>query len=191
MRALVEDLFRSPLGEEDRFAFGVFHQDRHHASSEVERDLIQLLIFLDRCLPVKVGTIQNRPVEQIFEARLEVTLKELAGHSQIQMTMRYVHPSPEHTRGAIDIFENYIRTSARLFNAHRPFYSTFRRTSTRRPLILTASVSSILPSELFKEVGPPVKCGPGIATRSLIETIVWGELTSVGSPSISSFPLDR
>lgn len=26
------------------------------------------------------------------------TLKELAGHSQIQMTMRYVHPTPEHKR---------------------------------------------------------------------------------------------
>ncbi|MEK7216995.1 MAG: tyrosine-type recombinase/integrase, partial [Chloroflexota bacterium] len=26
------------------------------------------------------------------------TLKELAGHSQIQMTLRYVHPTPEHKR---------------------------------------------------------------------------------------------
>jgi len=33
------------------------------------------------------------------------TLKELAGHSQIQMTMRYVHPTPEHKRRAIDNFE--------------------------------------------------------------------------------------
>lgn len=33
------------------------------------------------------------------------TLKELAGHSQIQMTMRYVHPTPEHKRKAIGKFE--------------------------------------------------------------------------------------
>jgi integrase len=33
------------------------------------------------------------------------TLKELAGHSQIQMTMRYVHPTPEHKRRAIEKFE--------------------------------------------------------------------------------------
>ncbi len=72
MRAAEKDLFRSPLGEEDRLAFGVLHQDRHHASSEVERDLIQLLVLLDKRLRVEVGTIQNRPVEQVFEARLEV-----------------------------------------------------------------------------------------------------------------------
>lgn len=35
------------------------------------------------------------------------TLKELAGHSQIQMTMRYVHPTPEHKRRAIDKFERF------------------------------------------------------------------------------------
>ena len=33
------------------------------------------------------------------------TLRELAGHSQIQMTMRYVHPTPEHKRRAIERFE--------------------------------------------------------------------------------------
>lgn len=34
------------------------------------------------------------------------TLKELAGHSQIQMTMRYVHPTPEHKRRAIAKFQD-------------------------------------------------------------------------------------
>ncbi|MGH9508401.1 MAG: tyrosine-type recombinase/integrase [Terriglobales bacterium] len=33
------------------------------------------------------------------------TLRELAGHSQIQMTMRYVHPTSEHKRRAIERFE--------------------------------------------------------------------------------------
>lgn len=32
------------------------------------------------------------------------TLKELAGHSQIQLTMRYVHPTPEHKRRAMAKF---------------------------------------------------------------------------------------
>ena len=36
------------------------------------------------------------------------TLKELAGHAQIQMTMRYVHPTPEHKRAAIERFEAFI-----------------------------------------------------------------------------------
>ncbi len=39
------------------------------------------------------------------------TLKELAGHSQIQMTMRYVHPTPEHKRRAMDRFETAVRES--------------------------------------------------------------------------------
>ena len=38
------------------------------------------------------------------------TLKELAGHSQIQMTMRYVHPTPEHKRRAMERFEEFLRT---------------------------------------------------------------------------------
>ncbi len=37
------------------------------------------------------------------------TLKELAGHSQIQMTMRYVHPTPEHKRRAMERFESSTR----------------------------------------------------------------------------------
>ena len=37
------------------------------------------------------------------------TLKELAGHSQIQMTMRYVHPTPEHKRTAIMRFEAFVQ----------------------------------------------------------------------------------
>lgn len=35
------------------------------------------------------------------------TLKEIAGHSQIQMTMRYVHPTPEHKRKAIEKFQRF------------------------------------------------------------------------------------
>ena len=72
LRASVENLFRSPLGQQDRLAFRILHQDRHHASSEIEWNLIELLVLLENRLRVKVGTIQNRPVEQIFEARLEI-----------------------------------------------------------------------------------------------------------------------
>ena len=37
------------------------------------------------------------------------TLKELAGHTQIQMTMRYVHPTPEHKRSAMARFEAFVQ----------------------------------------------------------------------------------
>lgn len=33
------------------------------------------------------------------------TLRELAGHANIQMTMRYVHPTPEHKKAAVKKFE--------------------------------------------------------------------------------------
>jgi len=35
------------------------------------------------------------------------TLKELMGHSSITTTMRYVHPTPEHKRRAVDKLERY------------------------------------------------------------------------------------
>jgi hypothetical protein len=34
--------------------------------------------------------------------------QEFAGHAQIQMTMRYVHPTPDHKRRAIGNFEKYV-----------------------------------------------------------------------------------
>ena len=68
----MEDLFRSSLGEQDCFALGILNQYGHHAPREVERDLVQLFVLLDHGLPVEVGAIQDRPVQQILEARLEV-----------------------------------------------------------------------------------------------------------------------
>jgi integrase len=35
------------------------------------------------------------------------TLKELIGHSTITMTMRYVHPTPEHKREAVRKLEEF------------------------------------------------------------------------------------
>jgi integrase len=35
------------------------------------------------------------------------TLKELMGHSSITTTLRYVHPTPEHKRKAMDMLENF------------------------------------------------------------------------------------
>jgi integrase len=35
------------------------------------------------------------------------TLKELMGHSDISTTMRYVHPTPEHKRMAVDKLERF------------------------------------------------------------------------------------
>ena len=35
------------------------------------------------------------------------TLKELMGHSTITMTMRYVHPTPEHKRDAVRKLEQF------------------------------------------------------------------------------------
>ena len=35
------------------------------------------------------------------------TLKELMGHSSITTTLRYVHPTPEHKRKAMELLENF------------------------------------------------------------------------------------
>ncbi len=35
------------------------------------------------------------------------TLKELMGHSHISITMRYIHPTPEHKREAVNNLEHF------------------------------------------------------------------------------------
>lgn len=51
------------------------------------------------------------------------TLRELAGHASIQMTMRYVHPTPEHKRSAIRKLEQFRSQSqeASLSSVHANF----------------------------------------------------------------------
>jgi integrase len=44
------------------------------------------------------------------------TLKELMGHSNISITMRYVHPTPEHKQEAVKKLERF--NIEQLFAAH-------------------------------------------------------------------------
>ena len=90
LRALMKNFLRGALGQEDRFAFRVLHHDRHHASGEVEGNLIQLLVLLDQRLTMEIGTIQDCPVEQVLEAGLEIT-DQVTGpiaHPQIHLPRR-------------------------------------------------------------------------------------------------------
>ena len=73
VRALVEDLFRSAFGEQNRFAFrdpppstDIMRRVKSNGISS------SFLYFSTISLPVEVGAIQNRPVEQVLEAGLEV-----------------------------------------------------------------------------------------------------------------------
>ncbi len=79
MGTLMENLFRSALGQEDRLAFRALDEYGHHASRKVERYLVQLLVLLDQGLPMKIRTVQNRRVKQVLETRLEVA-DEVAIH---------------------------------------------------------------------------------------------------------------
>jgi len=56
--------------------------------------------------PFRLYDLRHTALTRMAMAGMDLpTLKELAGHSQIQMTMRYVHPTPEHKRLAIAKFE--------------------------------------------------------------------------------------
>src|ERR1035437_10018124 len=70
---LVKYFFRSAFGQKDRLAFRTLDEYGHHAPRKVERNLVQLLILLDKRLLVKIGTIQNRGVKQVLQACLEMT----------------------------------------------------------------------------------------------------------------------
>jgi len=58
--------------------------------------------------PFRLYDLRHTALTRMAMAGIDLpTLKELAGHSQIQMTMRYVHPTPEHKRRAIEKFEHF------------------------------------------------------------------------------------
>lgn len=58
--------------------------------------------------PFRLYDLRHTALSRMAMAGIDLpTLKELAGHSQIQMTMRYVHPTPEHKRRAVDKFERF------------------------------------------------------------------------------------
>jgi integrase len=47
------------------------------------------------------------------------TLKELMGHSSITTTMRYVHPTPEHKRAAMEKVAKYNRGTPKITPSDR------------------------------------------------------------------------
>lgn len=62
-------------------------------------------------LPFRLYDLRHTALSRMAMAGIDLaTLKELAGHSQIQMTMRYIHPTPEHKRRVVDTFEAFCKT---------------------------------------------------------------------------------
>lgn len=63
--------------------------------------------------PFRLYDLRHTALTRMAMAGIDLaTLKELAGHSQIQMTMRYVHPTPEHKRRAMNSFERFTTTKS-------------------------------------------------------------------------------
>ncbi|MBI3484698.1 MAG: site-specific integrase [Acidobacteria bacterium] len=61
--------------------------------------------------PFRLYDLRHTALTRLAMAGVDLpTLKELAGHSQIQMTMRYVHPTPEHKRRAIEKFSAFTKS---------------------------------------------------------------------------------
>ncbi|HZO98667.1 MAG TPA: site-specific integrase [Terriglobia bacterium] len=53
--------------------------------------------------PFRLYDLRHTYLTRMAMAGIDLpTLRELAGHASIQMTMRYVHPTPEHKRAAIE-----------------------------------------------------------------------------------------
>lgn len=53
--------------------------------------------------PFRLYDLRHTALTRMAMAGIDLpTLRELAGHASIQMTMRYVHPTPEHKRAAME-----------------------------------------------------------------------------------------
>ena len=60
--------------------------------------------------PFRLYDLRHTALTRMAMAGIDLpTLRELAGHANIQMTMRYVHPTPEHKRAAIQKLEDFTR----------------------------------------------------------------------------------
>jgi integrase len=82
--------------------------------------------------PFRLYDLRHTSLTRMAMAGIDLpTLKELAGHSQIQMTMRYVHPTPEHKRRAIDRFAQ--------FNAKKNLEPELKTTKNSNAILLPAT----------------------------------------------------
>ncbi len=64
--------------------------------------------------PFRLYDLRHTALTRMAMAGVDLpTLRELAGHSNIQMTMRYVHPTPEHKKTAIQKLETFQMESQR------------------------------------------------------------------------------
>jgi integrase len=69
--------------------------------------------------PFRLYDFRHTALTRMAMAGIDLpTLRELAGHANIQMTMRYVHPTPEHKRAAIQKLENFTRDASALARGH-------------------------------------------------------------------------
>lgn len=59
-------------------------------------------------LPFRLYDLRHTALTRMAKAGVDLpTLRELAGQASIQMTMRYLHPTPEHKRTAIKKLEAF------------------------------------------------------------------------------------
>ena len=69
---------------------------------------------------LRLHDLRHTTATWMIEAGIDLaTVSKILGHSSIQMTMRYVHPTPENMQRAVDVLGEMFNSSISIIDSKR------------------------------------------------------------------------